>query len=90
VTRQPFWDGERSYGEAHVSPDGTKVAFMVLADNNWDLWVYDRLRKVSTRLTFEDGIDGPGIWSPDSQYIAFSSARQGSVNILPETRGRLR
>jgi serine/threonine-protein kinase len=78
---QPFWDGERSYGELHLSPDGTKVAFMVLADSNWDLWVYDRLRKVSTRLTFEDGNDGPGIWSADSQYIAFSSARQGSINI---------
>jgi len=78
---QPLWDGERSYGEPHLSPDGTKVAFMVLADNNWDVWVYDRLRKVSTRLTFEDGNDGPGIWSPDSQYIAFSSARQGIVNI---------
>ena len=78
---EPFWDGERTYGEAHLSPDGTKVAFMVLADNNWDLWVYDRVRRVSTRLTFEDGIDGPGIWSPDGQYIAFSSARLGSTNI---------
>ena len=78
---QPFWEGERSYGEAHISPDGTKVTFMVLTDNNWDLWVYDRTRQVSTRLTFEDGVDGPGIWSPDSQYIAFSSARQGAVNI---------
>jgi hypothetical protein len=78
---QPFWEGERSYGEAHISPDGTKVTFMVLTDNNWDLWVYDRTRQVSTRLTFEDGTDGPGIWSPDSQYIAFSSARQGATNI---------
>jgi serine/threonine-protein kinase len=78
---QPLWDGERSYGEAHLSPDGTKMTFMVLADNNWDVWVYDRLRKVSTRLTFEEGQDGPGIWSPDGQHIAFSSARQGFVNM---------
>jgi hypothetical protein len=78
---KPLWDGERSYGEPHISPDGTKVTFMVLADNNWDVWVYDRIRQVSTRLTFEDGHDGPGIWSPDGQYIAFSSARQGAVNI---------
>ena len=78
---QPFWDGERSYGEAHISPDGTKVTFMVLTDNNWDLWVYDRQRQVSTRLTFEDGIDGPGLWSPDGQYIAFSSARLGGTNL---------
>jgi serine/threonine-protein kinase len=78
---QPFWEGERSYGEPHLSPDGTKVTFMVLTDSNWDVWVYDRSRKVSTRLTFEDGHDGPGIWSPDGQFIAFSSARQGAINI---------
>jgi serine/threonine-protein kinase len=79
---KPLWEGERSYGEAHLSPDGTKVAFMVLTDNNWDLWVYDRTRQVSTRLTFEDGTDGPGIWSPDGQHIAFSSTRQGASNIF--------
>jgi serine/threonine-protein kinase len=78
---KPIWDGERSYGEAHISPDGTKVSFMLLADDNWDLWVYDRIRQVATRLTFEEGNDGPGIWSPDSQYLAFSSARQGVLNI---------
>lgn len=78
---QPFWDGERSYGELHVSPDGTKVAFMVLTDSNWDVWVYDRLRKVSTRLTFDDGVDGPGVWSPDGQYLAFSATRQGVLNL---------
>ena len=78
---KPLWEGERSYGEAHFSPDGNKVTFMVLADNNWDLWVYDRIRQVSTRLTFEDGTDGPGVWSPDGQYIAFSSTRQGASNI---------
>jgi serine/threonine-protein kinase len=78
---QPFGDGARTYAEPRISPDGTKVAFMVLADNNWDLWVYDRIRQVSTRLTFEDGTDGPGVWSPDGKYIAFSSARQGPLNI---------
>ena len=77
----PFWEGERTYGEPRISPDGTKVVFMVLAENNWDLWVYDRTRQVSTRLTFEDGLDGPGVWSPDGKYIAFSSARLGMLNI---------
>jgi serine/threonine-protein kinase len=77
----PFWEGQRTYGEPRVSPDGSKVSFMVLADDNWDIWVYDRARDVSTRLTFEPGIDGPGIWSPDSKYIIFSSARQGPNNV---------
>ena len=77
----PLWEGERSYAEPHISPDGTKVAFMVYADNNWDVWVYDRVRQVSTRLTFDDGLDGPPVWSPDSRYIAYSSNREGEINI---------
>jgi hypothetical protein len=77
----PLWEGERSYAEPHISPDGTKVAFMVLADNNWDVWVYDRVRQVSTRLTFDEGLDGPPVWSPDSRQIAYSSDRGGAINI---------
>jgi Protein kinase domain/WD40-like Beta Propeller Repeat len=76
-----FWDGQRSYAEPRVSPDGSKVTFMVFADNNWDVWVYDRVRAVSTRLTFENGIDGPGVWSPDGKYLIFSSAHEGPSNL---------
>lgn len=77
----PLWEGTRSYAEPHISPDGTKVAFMVYADNNWDVWVYDRVRQVSTRLTFGDGVDGPPVWSPDGRFIAFSSSQDGPINI---------
>jgi hypothetical protein len=77
----PFWEGQRTYAEPRVSPDGTKVSFMVYGDNNWDVWVYDRARQVSARLTFEPGTDGPGIWSPDGKYIIFSSGRQGPSSL---------
>ena len=41
----------------------------VLRDGNWDVWVYDLERKVSTRLTFHDGYDGDQVWSPDGEYL---------------------
>jgi eukaryotic-like serine/threonine-protein kinase len=75
-----MWEGARTYAEPRISPDGTKVSFMVFADNDWDLWVYDRVRKVSTRLTFAPGLDGPGVWSPDSRYVAYSSG-PGSLSL---------
>jgi hypothetical protein len=79
---EPLWEGARSYAEPRVSPDGTKVAFMVYADSDWDLWVYDRVRRVSTRLTFTPGVDGPGVWSPDSRFVAYSSGALGQqVNL---------
>jgi Tol biopolymer transport system component len=44
------------------------------------VWVYDLERKVATRLTFWDGYDGDQVWSPDGEYLAFSSDRDGREN----------
>jgi serine/threonine-protein kinase len=74
---QPFWEGERSYGEAHISPDGNKVTFMVLTDNNLTCGSTTASVRSRRGLTFEDGIDGPGIWSPDGQYIRVQLVASG-------------
>jgi len=70
-----LWEDSRTYAEPRVSPDGTKVSFMTFVDSNWDVWVYDLERDVATRLTFDSELDGPGVWSPDGRWLAFSSAR---------------
>lgn len=76
-----LWDESNTYAEPRVSPDGTKVSFMVLAGRNWDIWTYDLERDVSTRLTFDDAFDGPAVWSPDSQEVIFSSNVNGANNL---------
>ena len=76
-----LWDEANTYAEPRVSPDGTKVSFMVLAGRNWDMWTYDIDRDVSTRLTFDSAFDGPAVWSPDSQEIIFSSDVNGANNL---------
>ena len=48
-----------------------------LRDENWDIWVYDLERGVSTRLTFDEGVETEQIWSPDGEYLVFSSDRDG-------------
>ena len=43
----------RVYANPQLSPDGTRLSLTVLRDDNWDVWVYDLERGVSTRLTFD-------------------------------------
>ena len=64
-----------------VSPDGKYVAF---TDFRWrpesdrrdlDIWVASTAGDDVRRLTFESPMDGSPQWSPDSQWIYFTSAR---------------
>jgi TolB protein len=72
----------RIRGDAFVSPDGKKVAFILLPEKNKeDIYVLDIETGTQKRLTddkFENGID---CWSPDSRRIAFTSNRDGSFEI---------
>ena len=45
--------------------------------DNWDVWVYDLERGVSTRLTFDKSIESEQIWSPDGQWLILSSDQEG-------------
>ena len=49
--------------------------------DNWDVWVYDLERGVSTRFTFDKSLETEQVWSPDGQYLIFSSDRQGIDNL---------
>jgi len=75
-----LWEEPGTYACPKLSPDGRRLSMTVLRDGNWDVWVYDLERKVATRLTFYDGYDGDQVWSPDGEYLAFSSARDGREN----------
>jgi hypothetical protein len=78
---QPLWDEAGLYGSPKLSPDGKRLGLTVLRDGNFDVWVYDLERSVATRLTFADGYDGDQVWSPDGQWVAFSSDRDNAVSI---------
>ena len=62
--------GPKPFLHPRVSPDGTKVAVSIRADNSReaDLWVYDVERATPTRLTFDGS--GASAWSPDSKRLA--------------------
>lgn len=63
------------YHEMKLSPEGRRLA-IALGDPSSALWVYDVVRGVRTRLTFQGNVVTP-VWSPDGTRIAFAE-RQGN------------
>jgi Tol biopolymer transport system component len=73
----PLWNELGSYANPRLSPDGKRLALTLLRDGNWDVWVYDLERGVPTRLTFDSAVETEQVWSPDSQFLVYSSDQQG-------------
>jgi Tol biopolymer transport system component len=63
-----------------LSPDGTRVAFSQLGNPTVeDLWVYDTVRDIRTRLTTDASINHWPVWSPDGSRLVFDSSRGRAV-----------
>jgi Tol biopolymer transport system component len=61
-----------------LSPDGTRVANARNVQENYDIWLTDVARDISSRFTFDPVGDFSPVWSPDGQQVVFRSLnRQG-------------
>lgn len=56
------------YLEAVPSPDGRKIALI----RDRDVWIFDRSRRVSTRLTRTEQVEGNLTWTPDSRSVFYT------------------
>jgi len=72
------------FNVTRLSPDGRKVAASVSDVNvgTLDLWIFDMVRGVKTRFTFDPADDDDPVWSPDGNTLVFDSARKGAYDIF--------
>jgi dipeptidyl aminopeptidase/acylaminoacyl peptidase len=78
--------GVRSISDLRISPDGTRVAFVVSeppkgTDRNRDIWLVTIATKDVRRLTFTETPESSPRWSPDGRTLAFLSDRDGRNQI---------
>ena len=71
-----------TYANPRFSPNGRYLSLTVWKDRNWDIWLYDLTREVFTRLTFHEAAETEQVWSPDGEYLAFSSDRDGRDQVF--------
>jgi Tol biopolymer transport system component len=70
------------YHEPVLSRDGKSVVVSVEdPGKGQDVWILDATRKVLTRATFDPGLDGSGLLSPDGSTLFFASNRKGQFAI---------
>ena len=62
-----------TYANPRLSPDGTRLSLTVYRNRNWDIWVYDIERRVSTRITFDEAVETEQVWSPDGRELFYTS-----------------
>ena len=77
----PLMEMRAPYDYQTLSPDGRRVAAVIVSEQGTDIWLIDRDRGTRTRFT-AGGTSAFPVWSPDGSKIAFQSTASGPWNLF--------
>jgi len=69
------------YSDLELSPDGKRALVSVAAGAPRDIWIYDVVRGLKTRFTFDPAQELESVWSPDGSQVVFDSNRKGHFDL---------
>jgi Tol biopolymer transport system component len=78
--QEPLPLGPRRFGDARLSPDGTKIAAQINDIDGTHIWIFSVDRDGPQRLTTEGRNTSP-VWSHDGRHVYFASVRDGANDI---------
>jgi Tol biopolymer transport system component len=71
-----------SHADLALAPDGKHVSVSIPASGSGrDIWIYDVIRGLPTRFTFDPADETASVWSPDATQIIFTSRRKGHFDL---------
>jgi Tol biopolymer transport system component len=71
------------YSDLEIAPDGKRASVSApdQAGKGRDIWLYDLVRGLRTRFTFDSIDELESIWSPDGSRVVFNSRRNGHLDL---------
>jgi serine/threonine protein kinase/Tol biopolymer transport system component len=79
---EPVLPETAAYSQPMLSPDASKLAFMLETNGIADIWVLDVARHTKTRLTFGPQYSNWPLWWPDGKSIVFGNGGSASGDSL--------
>jgi Tol biopolymer transport system component/tRNA A-37 threonylcarbamoyl transferase component Bud32 len=79
---EPVLSETANYYQPALSPDASKLAFVLENNGIGDIWVLDLTRHTKTRITFGPLYSDWPVWWPDGKSIVFSYGPSGTLDSL--------